>query len=219
MARHPSAAGLGGQRLALSGAGHARQEKTQLAGVILVEVGEQPRLGDGKALPGAFEVGASLVGDQDLARPAVAGVGPAGDPRGPRTPLDDLPLGGRHRRGLLRRRGPEHLQPRPYRRRHPPVHPGPRQGTPGALYHAAAGETPNRWIAERVADDLGCGTRSVDEAEAAHIWGQFDALIMAASSRPRATRSRHDLGWRPHHTDMLTMVGTPRLRAPARPAG
>ncbi|MGP3941360.1 NAD-dependent epimerase/dehydratase family protein [Streptomyces sp. 6N106] len=50
------------------------------------------------------------------------------------------------------------------------------RGTSGALYHAVAGETANRWIAERVADDVGCGARSVDEAEAADIWGQFGAL-------------------------------------------
>ncbi|MEE4591256.1 hypothetical protein V2J94_05040 [Streptomyces sp. DSM 41524] len=40
-------------------------------------------------------------------------------------------------------------------------------GAVGALYHAVAGETPNRWLAERVADDLGRGTRGVGEAEAA----------------------------------------------------
>ncbi|AEM84475.1 NAD-dependent epimerase/dehydratase family protein [Streptomyces violaceusniger] len=93
------------------------------------------------------------------------------------------------------------------------------KGTSGALYHAVAGETPNRWIAEWVADDLGCGTRSVDEGEAAAIWGQFGALIMAASSRCRAPRTRRQLGWYPRHTDMLTMVGEPRLRelASARP--
>ncbi|WP_413797187.1 NAD(P)H-binding protein [Streptomyces iranensis] len=86
------------------------------------------------------------------------------------------------------------------------------KGTSGALYHAVAGETPNRWLAERVADDLGCGTRGVDEAEAAEIWGEFGALIMASSSRCRAPRTRRQLGWEPHHSDMLTMVGEPRLR-------
>jgi nucleoside-diphosphate-sugar epimerase len=29
------------------------------------------------------------------------------------------------------------------------------KGRPGGLYHAVAGEVPKRWIAERVADDLG----------------------------------------------------------------
>ena len=37
-------------------------------------------------------------------------------------------------------------------------------GRAGALYHAAAGEVPNRWIAERVAADLGVETRSVTPA-------------------------------------------------------
>ncbi|MBT2235743.1 NAD-dependent epimerase/dehydratase family protein [Nonomuraea sp. NEAU-A123] len=86
------------------------------------------------------------------------------------------------------------------------------KGIPGALYHAVAGEIPNRWIAERVADDLGCGARSVGEGEAADIWGRFGALIMAASSRCRAPRTRRQLGWYPLHTDMLTMVGEPRLK-------
>ncbi|CDR17514.1 hypothetical protein GCM10022420_027790 [Streptomyces iranensis] len=83
------------------------------------------------------------------------------------------------------------------------------KGTSGALYHAVAGETPNRWLAERVADDLGCGTRGVDEAEAAEIWGEFGALIMASSSRCRAPRTRRQLGWEPHHSDMLTIATRP----------
>ncbi|MDQ0779634.1 nucleoside-diphosphate-sugar epimerase [Streptomyces aurantiacus] len=86
------------------------------------------------------------------------------------------------------------------------------QGSAGALYHAVAGEIPNRWIAEAVARDLDCGTRSLTEHEAAAVWGDFGALIMAASSRGRAPRTRQDLGWAPHHTDMLTMIGEPRLR-------
>ncbi|MYX60541.1 hypothetical protein GTZ89_34110 [Streptomyces sp. SID8382] len=53
----------------MSGPGDARQETAQLAGVVLVEVREQTRLGDGEALPGAVKVGAPLFGDQDLARP------------------------------------------------------------------------------------------------------------------------------------------------------
>ncbi|MYU16035.1 hypothetical protein GTZ78_36540 [Streptomyces sp. SID8361] len=40
-----------------------------MAGVVLVEVREQTRLGDGEALPGPAKVGAPLFGDQDLARP------------------------------------------------------------------------------------------------------------------------------------------------------
>ncbi|MFG3289149.1 NAD-dependent epimerase/dehydratase family protein [Streptomyces sp. NPDC048179] len=85
-------------------------------------------------------------------------------------------------------------------------------GRPGGLYHAVAGEVPNRWIAERVADDLGCGTRSVTPQEAALVWGEFGALIMAASSRLRAVRAQQELGWRPEHTDMLTTIGAARLR-------
>ncbi|RLL68315.1 NAD-dependent epimerase/dehydratase family protein [Streptomyces sp. Z26] len=86
------------------------------------------------------------------------------------------------------------------------------RGRPGGLYHAVAGEVPNRWIAESVAADLGCATRSVGEEEAAAIWGPFGALVMAASSRCRAVASRRELGWAPRRFDMLSEVGEPRLR-------
>jgi nucleoside-diphosphate-sugar epimerase len=86
------------------------------------------------------------------------------------------------------------------------------KGAAGGLYHAVSGETPTRWIAEGVATDLGCGTRSLTAAEAEEVWGEFGALIMSASSRGRASRTRRELGWAPHHTDMLTMIGEPRLR-------
>lgn len=87
------------------------------------------------------------------------------------------------------------------------------RGRSGALYHAVAGETPNRWIAERVAQDLGCGVRSVDADEATAIWGEFGALVLGASSRTRAPRSRSELGWVPTRFDMLDEIGEPRLRA------
>lgn len=86
------------------------------------------------------------------------------------------------------------------------------KGAAGALYHAVAGEIPNRWIAEAVADDLGCGTRSLTPEEAAGVWGDMGGLILAGSSRCRAPRTRGELGWIPAHTDMLTMIGEPRLR-------
>ncbi|NEB38514.1 NAD-dependent epimerase/dehydratase family protein [Streptomyces sp. SID14515] len=90
------------------------------------------------------------------------------------------------------------------------------KGTSGGLYHAVAGETPNRWIAERVAADLDVPARSVTPDEAADVWGEFGALIMAASSRIRAVTSQQELGWQPEHTDMLTMIGEGRLRQLAR---
>ena len=91
-------------------------------------------------------------------------------------------------------------------------------GTAGALYHAVAGEIANRWIAERVAQDMGCLPRSVSVDEAFDIWGKFATLIlMAASSRSRSPRARDELGWVPVHTDMLTMIGAPHLRALAGP--
>jgi nucleoside-diphosphate-sugar epimerase len=92
------------------------------------------------------------------------------------------------------------------------------KGTPGALYHSAAGEVPNRWIGEAVARDLGCETRSLSLEEAFDVWGKFRALIvMGACSRSRSPRSREELGWTPEHLDLLTQVGEPRLRALAEP--
>ncbi len=90
------------------------------------------------------------------------------------------------------------------------------RGAGGGLYHAVAGETPNRWLAEAVGRDLDRPTRSLSPAEAAAVWGEFGALIMGASSRIRAPRTREELGWAPRNGDMLTMVGEPRLRELAR---
>jgi nucleoside-diphosphate-sugar epimerase len=91
------------------------------------------------------------------------------------------------------------------------------KGEGGALYHAAAGEIPNRWIAEAVARDLGCETRSVTLSEAEEIWGEFGALIMSVSSRVRDAQTRQALGWSPQHLDMLSEIREPRLRALAKP--
>jgi nucleoside-diphosphate-sugar epimerase len=93
------------------------------------------------------------------------------------------------------------------------------RGRAGGLYHAVAGETPTRWIAECVAADLGVGVRGVTAGEAADIWGEFGALILGSSSRIRAPRSRAELGWVPQHTDMLSLVGEPRLRELAAARG
>ncbi len=93
------------------------------------------------------------------------------------------------------------------------------KGQAGAVYHAVAGEVPNRWIAECVARDLGCEARSVSLTEGFEIWGRFGTLIvMSASSRTRSPRSRDELGWKPRHLDMLSQVGEARLRALATPA-
>lgn len=88
-------------------------------------------------------------------------------------------------------------------------------GRAGGIYHAVAGEVPNRWIAEKVADDLGVQALSLTPEEAVGVWGEFGALIMAASSRIRAVGARSELGWHPEHpehTDMLSMIGEDRLR-------
>jgi len=91
------------------------------------------------------------------------------------------------------------------------------RGRPGALYHAAAGEIPYRWIAEAVAHDLGVKTRSLTMDEAAEVFSPFGALLLSACSRSRDPRTRSELGWRPTRFDLLSQVGEPRLRALAIP--
>lgn len=91
------------------------------------------------------------------------------------------------------------------------------RGTTGALYHAAAGEIPYRWIAEAVARDLNVPTRSLTMDEANDVFGPFGALIHSASSRSRDPRTRSELGWQPFHLDLLSQIGEPRLRALANP--
>lgn len=88
------------------------------------------------------------------------------------------------------------------------------QGTPGALYHAVAGELNNRALAQAVAADLGLRARSIDFAEGVRRWGKFETLIgMATCSRSRAPRARRDLGWVPRHHDILADIGHPAYRA------
>lgn len=78
------------------------------------------------------------------------------------------------------------------------------RGSPGALYHAVAGEASWRAVAQAAARAAGCGVRSVDLDEAKRIWGDFRApLFFGVSSRSRAVRTRAELGWSPIHTDLL----------------
>lgn len=77
-------------------------------------------------------------------------------------------------------------------------------GQDGAVYHAVAGEVPNRWIADTVARLAGVPTRSVTIDEAIELWGKFAALVVfGVSSRSRSPRTRQEFGWVPKHTDML----------------
>lgn len=90
------------------------------------------------------------------------------------------------------------------------------KGTSGALYHAVAGETNNRTLAEAVARDLGLAARSVDFAEGVARWGKFETLIgMATCSRTRCPRTRRELGWTPRHLDILSDIGHAAYRAMA----
>ncbi len=78
------------------------------------------------------------------------------------------------------------------------------KGTPGALYHAVAGETNFRTIAEAIASVIGCETRSLSYQEACDLWGaSWVDLGLAVNSRCRAPRTRQDLGWIPKHLDVV----------------
>jgi nucleoside-diphosphate-sugar epimerase len=88
------------------------------------------------------------------------------------------------------------------------------RGAPGALYHAVAGELNNRTIAEAVAHDAGVVARPISISDAIARWGKFDALVsMAVCSRSRSPRTRRELGWTPHHLDLLTDIGHANYRA------
>jgi hypothetical protein len=67
-------------------------------------------------------------------------------------------------------------------------------------------------IAEAVAADLGCATRSLTTAEATEVWGELGTLIMAASSRISDRKTRDQLNWSPRQGDMLPEIGQARLR-------
>ncbi|NIB38348.1 NAD-dependent epimerase/dehydratase family protein [Pseudomaricurvus alkylphenolicus] len=77
------------------------------------------------------------------------------------------------------------------------------RGTGGSLYHAAAGETSNRFLAEVIAGRMGVKTRSITIDAAFDVWGKFYTLVgMSASSRSRSPISRRELGWKPRYVDM-----------------
>ncbi|WP_226018748.1 NAD-dependent epimerase/dehydratase family protein [Novosphingobium sp. FKTRR1] len=79
------------------------------------------------------------------------------------------------------------------------------RGQDGAVYHAVAGEVPNRWIAETVARIAGVPPRSITIDEGIELWGKFAALVVfGVSSRSRSPRTRQEFGWSPKHTDMLS---------------
>lgn len=81
------------------------------------------------------------------------------------------------------------------------------KGVGGALYHAVAGETSWRSIAESIARTAGKSTRSITIDEAREVWGDFRGpLFFGVSSRSRAVRSRAELGWVPRHVDLLADV-------------
>jgi nucleoside-diphosphate-sugar epimerase len=78
------------------------------------------------------------------------------------------------------------------------------KGRPGALYHAVSGEANFRMLAEAVASVSGCGTRSLNYAEACDLWGNvWVDLALAVNSRIRAPRTRAELGWVPQHLDVV----------------
>jgi nucleoside-diphosphate-sugar epimerase len=89
-----------------------------------------------------------------------------------------------------------------------------RHGTAGALYHAVAGETDFRSIAEAVATVMGCGTRSLSFDEGVSLFGpQATRGMLAVNSRTRSPRARGELGWLPQHVDLIEDVRAGSYRA------
>jgi nucleoside-diphosphate-sugar epimerase len=78
------------------------------------------------------------------------------------------------------------------------------RGTPGALYHAVAGEANFRSIAEAVAKVASCETQSLTYEEACDLWGAFWVdIALAVNSRSIARRTATELGWTPENVDVI----------------
>jgi nucleoside-diphosphate-sugar epimerase len=87
-------------------------------------------------------------------------------------------------------------------------------GTPGAVYHAVAGEINFRTIAEHVAAVMNTTARSVEFSRAQQIWGPVLARTgFGVNSRSRTVASVRDLGWRPRHTDLAADITEGSYRA------
>jgi nucleoside-diphosphate-sugar epimerase len=81
------------------------------------------------------------------------------------------------------------------------------KGQAGALYHAAGAEANFREMARAVARAVGCDTRSLSMTDAIDVFGKFRALVaFGTSSRSRAPRSRHELGWNPTERDVIEEI-------------
>ncbi len=88
-----------------------------------------------------------------------------------------------------------------------------RRGSPGAVYHAVAGELDFRGIAEAVATVTGTTTRSLTADEASQVWGPAVARTgLSTNSRSRAVVSRAELGWAPVHLDLRADILTGSYR-------
>ncbi|WP_319448735.1 MULTISPECIES: NAD-dependent epimerase/dehydratase family protein [unclassified Mycobacterium] len=78
------------------------------------------------------------------------------------------------------------------------------KGTPGALYHAVAGEADYRSIAEAVATVSGCKAQSISYEQACEIWHPIAATMgLAVNSRSTCPRTRRELGWEPQRLDLI----------------
>lgn len=78
------------------------------------------------------------------------------------------------------------------------------KGTPGAVYHAVAGEANFRSLAEAAGQVVGCEARSLTYEEACSLWpSAWVDMALAVNSRSRAPRTRSDLGWSPKHLDVV----------------
>jgi hypothetical protein len=66
-----------------------------------------------------------------------------------------------------------------------------------------------RALADGVAADLGCPTRSLSKTEAERVWGEFGALIMGSTGRSGSQRTEAELDWAARPRTLLHQIGEP----------
>lgn len=95
-----------------------------------------------------------------------------------------------------------------------------KQGRPGAVYHAVAGEVTMGDLARAVAASVSRPAASWNLPEAEEGYGKFNArVVLGSSCRPDGKLTERELGWSPRRTDLLDEVAAGAYLAGWQPAG